>query len=57
MEVNMNLLLKVIYKKEIFLKRTAGRLVASAAVARLHADKRFLKLMKKARKEYRKLTR
>ena len=35
----------------------AGRLVASAAVARLHADKRFLKLMKKARKEYRKLTR
>ena len=35
----------------------AGRLVASADVARLHADKRFLKLMKKARKEYRKLTR
>lgn len=32
----------------------AARLVASAAVARLHADKRFLKLMKKARKEYRK---
>ena len=30
----------------------AGRLVASAAVARLHADKRFLKLMKKARKEF-----
>ena len=30
----------------------AGRLAASAAVARLHADKRFLKLMKKARKEY-----
>ncbi len=34
----------------------AGRLVASAAVARLHADKRFLKLMKKARKEYLRLT-
>lgn len=32
----------------------AARLVASAAVARLHADKRFIKLMKKARKEYRK---
>ena len=30
----------------------AARLVASAAVARLHADKRFLKLMKKARREY-----
>ncbi len=30
----------------------AARLVASAAVARLHADKRFAKLMKKARKEY-----
>ena len=30
----------------------AGRLVASAAVARIHTDKRFLKLMKKARKEY-----
>lgn len=33
----------------------AGRLAASAAVARLHADKRFIKLMKKARKEYKKL--
>ena len=33
----------------------AGRLAASAAVARLHADKRFLKLMKKARKEYNKI--
>ena len=31
----------------------AARLVASAAVARLHADKRFLRLMKKARREYR----
>lgn len=30
----------------------AGRLVASAAVARLHADPRFLKLMEEARKEY-----
>ena len=34
----------------------AGRLCASAAVARLHADKRFLKLMKKARKEYARIT-
>ena len=34
----------------------AARLVASAAVARLHADKRFLKLRKKARKEYLKLS-
>lgn len=33
----------------------AARLVASAAVARLHADCRFMKLMKKARKEYRKM--
>ena len=33
----------------------AARLVASAAVARLHADKRFMKLMKKARREYAKL--
>lgn len=33
----------------------AARLVASAAVARLHADKRFIKLMKKARKEYNKM--
>ena len=30
----------------------AARLVASAAVARLHADPRFLKLMEEARKEY-----
>ncbi len=35
----------------------AARLVASAAVARLHADKRFLKLMKKARREYKRLSR
>ena len=35
----------------------AARLVASAAVARLHADRRFLKLMKKARREYKKLSR
>lgn len=35
----------------------AARLVASAAVARLHADKRFLKLMKKARKEYKRIAR
>lgn len=34
----------------------AGRLAASAAVARLHADNRFVELMAKARKEYRKLT-
>ena len=34
----------------------AGRLCASAAVARLHADKRFMKLMKKARREYLKLS-
>lgn len=34
----------------------AGRLVASAAVARLHADKRFEKLMRKARREYRRLS-
>ena len=34
----------------------AARLVASAAEARLHADKRFLKLMKKARREYLKLS-
>lgn len=33
----------------------AARLVASAAVARLHADKHFTKLMKKARKEYKKM--
>lgn len=33
----------------------AGRLAASAAVARLHADKRFQRLMKKAQKEYRRL--
>ncbi len=34
----------------------AARLVASAAVARIHADKRFIKLMKKARREYLKLS-
>lgn len=34
----------------------AGRLVASAAVARLHADKEFLQLMEEARMEYEKLT-
>lgn len=34
----------------------AGRLCASAAVARLHADKRFQKLMKKARKEFKRLS-
>lgn len=33
----------------------AGRLAASAAVARLHADKCFLKLMKRAKKEYTKI--
>jgi acid phosphatase (class A) len=33
----------------------AGRLVASAAVARLHADELFLKLMAEARKEARRL--
>ena len=32
----------------------AARLVASAAVARLHADKRFQKQMKRAKKEFRK---
>ena len=35
----------------------AGRLCASAAVARMHADPRFLKLMEKARKEYQKISR
>ncbi len=33
----------------------AARLVASAAVARIHADKRFQKLMKKAKRECEKL--
>lgn len=33
----------------------AARLVASAAVARMHADKRFLELLEKAQKEFRKL--
>ena len=33
----------------------AGRLAASAAVARLHADKQFMMLMDKARKEYAKM--
>jgi len=31
----------------------AGRLAASAAIARMHNDNRFLKLMRKAQKEYR----
>ncbi len=35
----------------------AGRLVASAAVARLHADEHFLEIMSQARKEFQKLTR
>lgn len=30
----------------------AGRLVASAAIARIHADKRFIKQMKRAKKEF-----
>lgn len=34
----------------------AARLAASAAVARLHADKRFMKLMKKALREYKRLS-
>ena len=34
----------------------AGRLVASAAVARLHADKTFLRLMEEAKKEFKKLS-
>ena len=34
----------------------AGRLAASAAIARLHADKRFQRLMRKARREYRRLS-
>ncbi|MBR1784879.1 MAG: phosphatase PAP2 family protein [Bacteroidales bacterium] len=33
----------------------AARLAASAAVARLHADRRFQRLMKRARKEYKRL--
>jgi acid phosphatase (class A) len=33
----------------------AARLVASAAVARMHADKRFIELLEKAQKEFRKL--
>ena len=33
----------------------AGRLAASAAIARLHADKRFERLMRKARREYRRI--
>ena len=35
----------------------AARLVASAAVARMHADERFLELLEKARKEFVKLHR
>lgn len=34
----------------------AGRLCASVAVARMHADPRFLKLMEAAREEYQKLS-
>ena len=33
----------------------AARLVAAAAVARMHADKRFIELLEKAQKEFRKL--
>jgi acid phosphatase (class A) len=32
----------------------AGRIAASAGIARLHADKRFQRLLKKARREYHK---
>lgn len=35
----------------------AGRLAASAAIARLHADKRFMRLLRKAHREYRCLSR
>ena len=35
----------------------AGRLVASAAIARLHSEKEFLHLMEDARNEYEKLKR
>lgn len=35
----------------------AGRLAASAAIARLHADKRFIRLLRKAHREYRCLSR
>ena len=31
----------------------AGRLAASAALARLHADKRFMRLLRKAKREFR----
>ncbi|MBR3558043.1 MAG: phosphatase PAP2 family protein [Bacteroidales bacterium] len=34
----------------------AGRLAASAAVARIHADKRFAKQMRRAKKEFRRLS-
>lgn len=34
----------------------AGRLVASVAVARMHADPRFMKLMEEAKKEFKKLS-
>ena len=34
----------------------AGRLAASAAVARIHADKRFARQMRKAKKEFRRLS-
>ena len=30
----------------------AGMIAASAGIARLHADKRFLRLLKKAKREY-----
>lgn len=35
----------------------AGRLAASAALARLHADKRFMRLLRKAHREFRCLSR
>lgn len=35
----------------------AGRLAASAAIARLHADRRFMRLLRKAHKEFRCLSR
>jgi acid phosphatase (class A) len=35
----------------------AGRLAASAAIARLHADRRFMRLLRKAHREFRCLSR
>ena len=35
----------------------AGRLAASAAIARLHADRRFMRLLRKANREFRCLSR